>query len=102
VQFDLYRKVNAVMAKTVASPSLVIYLKSSPAGCLKRIKERKRPYESDIDLAFLENLHNSYQRFFETFNLCPVITVDTEAADFRQREQVESLGKKINYYINNK
>lgn len=102
VQFDLYRKVNAVMAKTVASPSLVIYLKSSPAGCLKRIKERKRPYESDIDLVFLENLHNSYQRFFETFNLCPVITVDAEAADFRQREQVESLGKKINYYINNK
>jgi len=99
VQFDLYRKVNAVMAKTVTPPSLVVYLKSSPAGCLKRIKERKRPYESDIDLSFLENLHSSYQRFFETFNQCPVITVDAEAVDFRQKEQVESLGKKINYYL---
>lgn len=101
LQFDLYRKINAVMAKTVTSPSLVIYLKSTPAGCLKRIKERSRPYERDIDLSFLENLHNSYQRFFETFNLCPVITVDAEAVDFRQKEQVESLGKKINYYIGN-
>ncbi|OHB55579.1 MAG: 2-amino-4-hydroxy-6-hydroxymethyldihydropteridine diphosphokinase [Planctomycetes bacterium GWF2_42_9] len=99
MQFDLYRKINAVMAKTVTPPSLVIYLKSTPAGCLKRIKERSRPYERDIDLSFLENLHNSYQRFFDSFNQCPVITIDAEAVDFRQNEQVETLGKKINYYI---
>jgi len=99
VQFELYSKINAVMSRTVAQPCVVVYLKSSSAGCLKRIKQRSRAYEQDIDLNFLEKLHSGYEKLFETFVRCPVITVDAEAVDFRQKEQVEELGKKINYYI---
>jgi len=99
VQFELYTKINAVMTKTAAVPSIVIYLKSSPATCLQRIRERNRPYEQDIDLNFLERLHGSYEKLFEKFNCCPVITVDADSVDFRQKQQVEEIGRKINYYI---
>jgi len=99
VQFEIYRKINAVMSKTVAQPSIVIYLKSSPAGCLKRIKQRSRPYEQNIDLSFLDKLHTGYEKLFETFNRCPVITLDADTVDFRQKQEVEAIGKKINYYI---
>ncbi|MEN6386914.1 MAG: 2-amino-4-hydroxy-6-hydroxymethyldihydropteridine diphosphokinase [Phycisphaerales bacterium] len=100
LQFDIYRKINEVMTKTVTPPALVIYLKSTSAGCMKRVQERSRPYEKDIDIRFLEDLHKGYQKLFESFNRCPVITIDAESVDFRQKEQVESLGKKIKYYLN--
>jgi 2-amino-4-hydroxy-6-hydroxymethyldihydropteridine diphosphokinase len=100
VQFDLYRKINEVMTKTVTPPSLVVYLKSTTSGCMKRIKERSRPYERDIDSSFVEELQIGYQKLFENYNRCPVITIDAESVDFRQKEQVESMGKKINYYLN--
>jgi 2-amino-4-hydroxy-6-hydroxymethyldihydropteridine diphosphokinase len=99
VQFEMYRKVNAVMSKTVADPVLAIYLKLPPQKALERIKKRSRPYEQGIDLNFLEKIHIGYEKLFETFNRCPVITIDASAIDFRQKSEIESIGKKINYYI---
>ena len=99
IQFEIYRKVNTVMCKTVAAPAVVVYLKLSPKSCLHRIKQRSRPYEQDIDLNFLEKLYTSYEKLFETFSLCPVITIDAETVDFRQKRNIEALGKKINYYL---
>ena len=99
VQFEIYRKINAVMSKTVAAPAIAIYLKLSPQDCLQRIRKRSRSYEQGIDLNFLEKLHIGYEKLFETFNRCPVITIDAGAVDFRQKQEIESIGKKINYYI---
>jgi deoxyadenosine/deoxycytidine kinase len=50
-------------------------------------------------LNFLEKLHIGYEKLFEVFNRCPVITIDASAIDFRQKSEIESIGKKINYYI---
>ncbi len=99
MQFELYRKINAAMCKTTAAPLITVYLKISPKKALERIKQRSRPYEQNIDLGFLEKLHIGYEKFFETFSNCPVITLDAEAVDFRQKPQVEAIGEKINYYI---
>lgn len=99
VQFEIYRKVNAVMGRTVAQPTIAIYLKLSPQKALERIRKRNRPYEQGIDLNFLEKLHIGYEKLFETFSRCPVITLDADSVDFRQRQQVGQFGRKINYYI---
>jgi len=99
VQFEIYRKLNAVMSKTVALPAIAIYLKLSPQKALERIKKRSRSYEQGIDLSFLEKLHIGYEKLFETFNRCPVITLDADSVDFRQPQQIKQFGKKINYYI---
>ncbi len=99
VQFEIYRKINAMVSKTVAAPSIAIYLKLPPQKALERIKERSRPFEQSIDLSFLEKLHIGYERLFETFNRCPVIILDADSVDFRQEQQIKQFGKKINYYI---
>lgn len=99
VQRQMYEKINAEMNKTVAEPSLAVYLKLAPAKCLERIKERNRPYEQKIELQFLEGLFAGYEKLFKTFNRCPVITIDADAFDFRKKESIEKLGRKINYYI---
>ncbi|MGA2915961.1 MAG: 2-amino-4-hydroxy-6-hydroxymethyldihydropteridine diphosphokinase [Sedimentisphaerales bacterium] len=99
VQFEIYRKINAVMSKTVTQPTIAIYLKLPPQKALERIKQRSRPYEQGVDLNFLEKIHIGYEKLFETFNRCPVITIDAGAVDFRRKEEIEAIGKKINYYI---
>jgi deoxyadenosine/deoxycytidine kinase len=99
VQFEIYRKINAVMTKTIADPAIAIYLKLSPQKALERIKKRNRPYEQGIDLDFLEKLRIGYEKLFETFNRCPVITLDADSIDFRQKREIEAVGEKINYYI---
>ncbi len=99
VQLEMYKKINAVMSKIVAGPALAVYLKSSPANCLQRIRARNRPFEQKIDLQFLEKLHAGYEELFEKFNRCPVITMDADKYDFRQNDEVVKFGKKINYYI---
>jgi 2-amino-4-hydroxy-6-hydroxymethyldihydropteridine diphosphokinase len=107
VQLEMYEKINAVMDKTVAEPVLAVYLKLGPAKCLERIKSRNRPYEQKIDLQFLETLFAGYEKLFHStgsgqvdkFNRCPVITIDADEFDFRRSDEVEKLGKKINYYI---
>jgi deoxyadenosine/deoxycytidine kinase len=44
-------------------PCCVIYLESSPEKCLERIQERKIPYESYIDLTFLQQIDREFYRF---------------------------------------
>ena len=107
MQFEIYRKINAVMSKTVTEPTIAIYLKLAPRKALERIKQRSRPYEQGIDLNFLEKIHIGYEKLFhsadsgqvETFSRCPVITIDADAVDFRRPQEIEAIGKKINYYI---
>ena len=99
VQLEMYKKINAVMSKTVAEPALAVYLKLSAANCLERIKRRNRPFEQKIDLQFLEKLHIGYEELFAGFNRCPVVMIDAGSFDFRQSQQVEQFGRKINYYI---
>lgn len=99
VQLKMYEEINKVMSKVVTEPVLAVYLRLAPAKCLERIKNRHRPYEQKIGLQFLEALFAGYEELFEKFNRCPVITIDTDASDFRVKEDVEKLGRKINYYI---
>jgi deoxyguanosine kinase len=99
IQFELYKNINAEMSKSVVEPAVVIYLKASAQECLKRIHLRNRPYEQGLDIKFLEKLCGEYDRLFEQFVHCPVITLDADSLDFRNRKQVEKFGREINYYI---
>lgn len=117
VQLGIYEKINTVMNKEVAGPVLAVYLRLSPEKCLERIRLRSRPYEQKLDLQFLELLSAGYEKLFRSadsclrqgcvgqagqvreFDRCPVITVDAGVFDFRRDDEVEKLGRKINYYI---
>ncbi|MBN1787921.1 MAG: 2-amino-4-hydroxy-6-hydroxymethyldihydropteridine diphosphokinase [Sedimentisphaerales bacterium] len=99
VQRQMYEKINAALNKTVASPSLAVYLKLAPDKCLERVKKRKRPYEQKLELPFLEELSAGYEKLFEKFDICPAMTIDADEFDFRRDGEIEKLGAKINYYI---
>ena len=43
-------------------PEVVIYVRTDPDVCMKRIKTRSRDCESKISMAYLQNLHDKYEQ----------------------------------------
>lgn len=82
----------------------IIYLKASPETCLCRIKNRGRQEEKDIDINFLEKIHDLHEniinKYLEDENNC-VIVIPFEG-DFVNNEQFKNkIINKINMYLDN-
>jgi 2-amino-4-hydroxy-6-hydroxymethyldihydropteridine diphosphokinase len=92
-QFPLYEEIYCPFAEKVAAPVLVIYMQDSAKNCLRRIRDRNRPYEQQIELHYLEALRNDYERLFADWKTCPVIRVPN-----CDQVDVDSLAKQIRYY----
>ncbi len=92
-QFALYEEIYYPFAAEVDAPVLVIYMHDSAQNCLERVHSRNLPYEQQIDLPYLENLSEGYDRLFADWSKCPVIRVPkAEDAD------AEHLANQIRYY----
>jgi deoxyadenosine/deoxycytidine kinase len=57
-----------------------IYIRSSPSKCLERIKNRNRENEMEIDLEYLENIHNLHEETYNNAisNKLNIICIDIE------------------------
>jgi deoxyadenosine/deoxycytidine kinase len=64
-------------------PAVLVYLSAEPPALLRRVRERGRPYERDLSLAYLSALQEEYERWFQAYDRSPKIRVDTSAADLR-------------------
>jgi deoxyadenosine/deoxycytidine kinase len=83
-ELDLYERLFHVLRVQVPQPDLVIYLRAEHDLVMRRIEERGRPYEAEMDPEYIRAVAGAYQRFFASFHDCPVITVDTSDLDFRR------------------
>jgi len=81
-ELALYDQVFHALSTRVKVPDLVIYLRAPMDVILKRIQRRGRPFEQDIERAYLEGLVGAYNAFFARYAECPVLTVDTEELNF--------------------
>ena len=89
---DLYQAVAAILPP----PDLVIYLRASVETLLHRIRQRGRPYEQQIDPAYVQRLNDLYETWFEHFTLCPILTVPADRLDFvSHREHLDLITRKI-------
>jgi deoxyadenosine kinase len=71
----LFRNMSNFMCK----PSVIIFLDVSPAASAERIRMRSRDVEAQIELGYLEALHEGYREFIEGISkMIPVIRVDYE------------------------
>ncbi len=89
---DLYQAVTAILPP----PDLVIYLRASVETLFHRIRIRGRPYEQQIAPDYLRRLNELYERWFDHFTLCPVLTVPADRLDFvHHREHLDLITAKI-------
>ena len=84
-ELSLYFRLFAMLSPRVLRPDLVVYLQATPEVLLERIHKRNNPYERPIDLAYLSELTQAYNRFFFTFEDTPLLVVNTKNLDFVER-----------------
>jgi deoxyadenosine/deoxycytidine kinase len=80
--FGSYISLFKVTAEVLPPPDLMIYLYAPANVLLDRIGQRGRKYEQGITLDYLMDLEQLYISWGASFDLCPVIKLDSSAVDF--------------------
>ena len=84
--WECYLELYKTMALLLRPPHLVVYLKASVPVLRRRITQRGRDYEKTIDEKYLLELNILYDQWVSNFQLCPVLTVNTDGLDVVQHK----------------
>ena len=63
-ELAVYHRVHAALAEKIPQPDLVVYLRASTDTLMERIAHRDRPYERDMERAYIDELNRAYESFF--------------------------------------
>ena len=82
-ELAIYEDLYSVLRPQVPQPDFVIFLRADHEETLRRIADRGRSYERDIDPDYIARLADAYREHFARYTQCPVLTLDTSAVDLR-------------------
>jgi deoxyadenosine/deoxycytidine kinase len=92
----LYNQVLKVMNLNIRVPDVVIYLHAhDPAVLYENVRKKKRVFEKEINLEYIEGLNKGYRYFFDHFRECPLLIVNVDGLDPSSNEHVETILKEI-------
>lgn len=95
-EFQLYQKLSFFLERNIPKPDLVICLQATPEKLLKRIKESGKQYEKDMQLGYLLDLNEAYNRYFFHYKDTSLLVINTDNFDFLNNEaDLEDLLEKI-------
>lgn len=82
----LYHRLHDALAEKILAPDLIVYLRAPTRVLLERIARRGRPYERQMDPAYIAALVDAYDEFFAAADgpraQSPVLVIETEGMDF--------------------
>lgn len=78
----VYRELYEGLCRSLRPPDVLIALSCPLATAKKRIARRGRAMEQAIPDAYLRRLHRLYARWFEAYDLSPVVHIDTGKLDY--------------------
>jgi len=94
--------VHAALAEKIPPPDLIVYLRAETDVLMQRIALRDRPYERNMERAYIEELNLAYDKFFSERSsngqesMAPVLTIDTNELDYiRQPEHLRWVENRI-------
>ena len=95
-EFHLYQKLISYLERNIPRPDLVIYLQSTPEMLFQKIKQRGKEYEKDIEINYLLDLNEAYNRYFFHYKESPLLVINTDNFDFINNEtDLKDLLEKI-------
>ncbi|MFB6350398.1 MAG: deoxynucleoside kinase [Bradymonadaceae bacterium] len=95
-ELTLYDRMYDILTEQVPTPDAVVHLHAPLETLLDRIEQRGRPYEQEIEPAYLERLRSLYHNFFDHYDEAPLVEVDTTQVDFSQDDEaVQDLMDRI-------
>jgi deoxyadenosine/deoxycytidine kinase len=78
----VYRQLYEGICRSLRPPDVLIALSCPLATAKKRIARRGRAMEQSIPDAYLRRLHRLYTRWFDAYDLSPVVRIDTGKLDY--------------------
>lgn len=79
--YNTYMQLYNLMMSTVREPDLLIYLRSSIEGIVRKIQKRGRDYEQGMSVEYLGNLNTLYEEWIAAYK-GKVIIFDADSMDF--------------------
>ncbi|HHL21729.1 MAG TPA: hypothetical protein ENJ52_09400 [Aliiroseovarius sp.] len=84
-EWDIYAQLHSALTEQIPRPDLIIYLQAETDVLMRRIAQRDRPYERDMDRTYIDDLRQAYEDFFADFQAAPVLPIDTNPLNFVAR-----------------
>jgi deoxyadenosine/deoxycytidine kinase len=89
--YATYRQLYEAIARELRPPDRIVYLRASVPALLERIARRARPAEQGIQATYLESLERHYRAWIGAWQVCPVLTIDTDGLDLSQDADAQAL-----------
>ena len=86
-ELKLYENFFDMLAPTVPTPDLVIYLQAKPEVLRKRVSKKGAPSEMRVSEEYLEAVARAYEHFFFRYSASNLLVVDTSEIDFVERNE---------------
>ncbi len=82
-ELEMYDRVHEALAEKIRHPDLLVYLRAKTDTLMARIAMRDRPYERDMESAYIAQLGAAYDDFFsKPYNNTPILTIAADDLDF--------------------
>ncbi|MGH7731673.1 MAG: deoxynucleoside kinase [Candidatus Eiseniibacteriota bacterium] len=95
-ELALYEKVVGWLELEVTRPDVVVFLQATTETLMERIAKRGRPFEKDMDRAYIASLNEAYNHFFFHYVEAPLLVVNTNGIDFvNDPDDFQDLLKRI-------
>ena len=100
-ELDMYYKVHDALAEKIQKPDLLVYLQATTDTLMQRIALRDRPYERQMERAYIDELNHAYEDFFsKPFDHTPVLTIDTNDLNIVQNpEHLKMMEDRIKHSL---
>jgi deoxyguanosine kinase len=99
-ELKLYEKYFDMLAPSVPTPDLTIYLQAKPEVLRKRVTKKGDPAEREISPEYLEAVANGYEHFFFRYSGSNLLVVDTSEIDFVERnEDLQELLRRLRHPV---
>jgi deoxyguanosine kinase len=95
-ELALYEQFYKILEPKIVKPDLVIFLQADTETLLRRIKQRGRPFEKEINEDYLAAVNEAYNHFFFRYTDTPLLVINTSDIDYvHRREDLDDLLKQV-------
>ena len=84
-ELEMYYRVHEALAEKIPVPDLVVYLRATTDTLMQRITMRDRPYERQMERAYIHELNQAYDAFYLEAaggHHTPVLTIETDELNY--------------------
>lgn len=83
-ELEMYYRVHEALAEKIVPPDLIVYLRADTDILMRRIELRDRPYERNMERAYIDQLNRAYDEFFSDgqAHRSPILLIDTNDLDY--------------------